>query len=254
VKAAAILPARLQSTRLPRKMLLADTGRPLIEHAARNALHTGLFERVAVATDSEEIRDALSRAGIDAVMTRVEHQSGTDRVLEAAERLGLQDYDVLVNVQGDEPEVAREDLARLVDAFRDREVEFATLCLPFAKAEQADSPQAVKVVRDARGDALYFSRAPIPDSTHARRDPGGASGGPGPLRHVGVYAFRPRALAEFCALPVGRLERLENLEQLRWLEAGRKLRVLDAAHAALGIDTRAEYDAFVARCKARGTT
>jgi 3-deoxy-manno-octulosonate cytidylyltransferase (CMP-KDO synthetase) len=270
VKAAAILPARLHSTRLPRKMLLAETGRTLIEHSARNAIHTGLFARVVVATDSEEIREALERAGVEAVLTREDHPSGTDRVLEAARKLDLSACDVLVNVQGDEPEIARADLASLVDAFREPEVELATLCTRITRQADVASAQVVKVVRDARGDALYFSRAPIPSTAHARPEADADAreapaaprhvgahaalrhvGAYAALRHVGVYAFRPEALERFCALPVGRLERLENLEQLRWLEAGRKLRVLDAAHAALGIDTRAEYDAFVARCKAR---
>lgn len=253
MRAAALLPARLGSTRLPRKMLLADTGRPLIEHSARNALQTGLFDRVAVATDSEEIQAALEAAGIEAVLTRADHRSGTDRILEAAERLGLHDHDVIVNVQGDEPEVARADLARLIEVFDEAAgpgVEIATLCTPLDSAEAFASPQVVKVVRDGGGDALYFSRAPIPGAGH----PGAERGAAPRLRHIGVYAFRPRALSEFCSLPVGRLERAESLEQLRWLEAGRKLRVLDAAHAALGIDTRAEYDAFVARCKARVTS
>lgn len=251
MKAAAVLPARLASTRLPRKMLLDDTGMPLIEHSARNVLASGLFERVAVATDSDEIRERLAAAGLEVVLTRADHESGTDRVLEAARGLGLEALDVLINVQGDEPEVAREDLATLIEAFRDPSVELATLCTPIERLEVLQSPQAVKVVRDARGDALYFSRAPIPGAGHGGPGAGRANAAAGALRHVGVYAFRPRALAEFCALPRGRLERAESLEQLRWLESGRRIRVLDATHAPLGIDTRAEYDAFVARWRAR---
>lgn len=249
MKAAAILPARLHSTRLPRKMLLAETGRPLIEHSARNALGAGIFERVVVATDSREILAALESAGIECVMTREDHASGTDRVREAVASLGLWELDVVVNVQGDEPELARSDLAALVSAFEDASVRIATLCAPLAGTDDARSPQLVKVVRDARGDALYFSRAPIPSGAHARS--GAAANSALMRRHVGVYAFRPRALAQFCDLPIGALEAQENLEQLRWLEAGERLRVLDIAHAPLGIDTRAEYDAFIARCKAR---
>jgi len=247
LKAAAILPARLHSTRLPRKMLLAETGRPLIEHSARNTLGAGVFERVVVATDSREILAALEAAGIECVMTREDHASGTDRVREAVASLRLWDLDVVVNVQGDEPELAREDLVRLVGAFEDPGVRVATLCAPLGVADEAASPQLVKVVRDARGDALYFSRAPIPCGAHARAGANSAL----MRRHVGVYGFRPRALAHFCDLPIGALEAQENLEQLRWLEAGERLRVLDIAHAPLGIDTRPEYDAFVARCKSR---
>jgi len=252
LKAAAILPARLQSTRLARKMLLAETGRTLIEHSARNALSSGVFERVVVATDSTEIATALEAAGIEAVMTRADHQSGTDRVREAVELQGFGDFDVIVNVQGDEPELAREDLVTLVRAFSDASVQLATLCAPLAKSAELGSPQVVKVVRDGAGDALYFSRAAIPCAVHARK--GSPPPQSAPRRHVGVYAFRPAALARFCELPVGALERIENLEQLRWLEAGLKLRVLDAEKAPLGIDTRPEYDAFVARVKARGGT
>jgi 3-deoxy-manno-octulosonate cytidylyltransferase (CMP-KDO synthetase) len=249
LKAAAILPARLHSTRLARKMLLAETGKTLIEHSARNALAAGAFERVVVATDSVEIIEAMEHAGIEATLTSEDHISGTDRVREAVAALGLWDMDVVVNVQGDEPELARADLLRLVKAFADPAVRMATLCAALTDIEEAALPQVVKVVRDARGDALYFSRALIPCAAHARGLTAGASSVL--RRHVGVYAFRPRALAQFCDLPIGALEAAENLEQLRWLEAGERLRVLDASHATLGIDTRAEYDAFVARFRAR---
>lgn len=251
MKAAAVLPARLASTRLPRKMLLADSGRALIEHSARNVLASRAFERVAVATDSPEILACLAgcaKDGIEAVMTSVEHHSGTDRVREAVERLQLGGFDVVVNVQGDEPELAHADLRALVDAFADSKIEMATLCAPLAAGIDASSAQIVKVVRDRNADALYFSRAAIPDLRHARADRTPRA----PLRHIGVYAFRPAALMRFCALEVGELEREENLEQLRWLEAGGRIRVLDATAVPLGIDTREEYDAFVARLRTRG--
>ena len=250
MKAAAILPARLHSTRLARKMLLAETGRTLIEHSARNAIASGVFERVVVATDSQEILAALEHAGIEGVLTRADHSSGSDRVREAVAKLGFSDFDVIVNVQGDEPELAREDLALLVRAFADPKVELATLCVDLHAEAELNSSQVVKVVRDRRGDALYFSRAAIPCALHARQ--GSAAAGALPRRHVGVYAFRPEALTRFCELPLGALETIENLEQLRWLEAGLKLRVLDATQTPLGIDTRSEYDAFVARFQARG--
>ncbi|MCB9915860.1 MAG: 3-deoxy-manno-octulosonate cytidylyltransferase [Planctomycetes bacterium] len=240
----AILPARLGSTRLPRKMLLRETGAYLFEHSARNVLTGGAVERVVVATDSEEILDAARAVGLEALMTDAAHQSGTDRVHEAWRALaaaGEGPFDVVLNVQADEPDVAAADLARLVDAFHEDAVELATLCTPLAPAEAA-RPSAVKVVRAANGDALYFSRAAIPDASHAR-----AGAAPTWLRHVGVYAFRPDALARFVALPPSPLERAENLEQLRWLEAGGRLRVLDAAHAPTGIDTAADYEAFVTR-------
>ena len=250
-RALALVPARLGSQRLPRKMLLAETGRPLVVHTVANAHAAGLFARVVVATDSPEIQAAVADAGFEAVLTRPDHESGTARAEEAARAVGGA-FDVVVNVQGDEPELDRGDLARLVAAFADPAVEAATLCGPLAEAERA-LPQVVKVVRDAAGDALYFSRAPVP----YRAEPGAAAYAREDAppwsdcarRHVGVYAFRPAALADFVALPRGRLEALENLEQLRWLEAGRRMRVVEAAHLPLGIDTRADYDAFVQRAR-----
>jgi 3-deoxy-manno-octulosonate cytidylyltransferase (CMP-KDO synthetase) len=244
LRAVAILPARLGSTRLPRKMLLRETGSYLFEHAARNVLGAGAVSRVLLATDSEEILSAAHAAGLEACMTSERHRSGTDRVHEAWQQLeaaGDAQFDVILNVQADEPDVAASDLASLVAAFEDPEVELATLCVPLDE-ETALRPSVVKVVRAASGDALYFTRACVPDSSHSRE---GATGGH--LRHIGVYAFRPQSLTRFCGLSEGALERLENLEQLRWLEAGGRLRVLDADHSPSGIDTPEDYRAFVER-------
>ncbi|MBK7874624.1 MAG: 3-deoxy-manno-octulosonate cytidylyltransferase [Planctomycetes bacterium] len=253
-RAIALVPARLASQRLPRKMLLARTGTPLFAHTVANVRSSGAFARVVLATDAEEILDTARRAGIEAVMTRLDHTSGTDRIHEAwkaLERAGER-ADVLVNVQGDEPELAPEDLARLVLAFTDPAVEMATLCGPIERAEDAERPNVVKVVRDRSGDALYFSRARIPASGHARD--GGTNSADWTIhrRHIGVYAFTPVALESFRSLPTGRLEVFENLEQLRWLEAGRRIRVLDAERVPEGIDTEADYERFVARWAARG--
>jgi 3-deoxy-manno-octulosonate cytidylyltransferase (CMP-KDO synthetase) len=247
LRAVALIPARLASTRLARKMLLADTGRPLVVHTAECARGSGAFARVVVATDAEEIAAAVRAHGCEARLTRADHASGTDRVHEAWSQLALEGEraDVLVGIQGDEPDLAAADLARLVAAFRDPAVEMATLAAPLADAADLARPSVVKVVRDARGDALYFSRAPIPGRGHA------AAGAAPLLRHVGVYAYRPAALARFCALPHGALERWESLEQLRWLEAGLRLRVVDATRAPRGIDTEEDYRAFVARAGAR---
>ncbi|TDJ68092.1 MAG: 3-deoxy-manno-octulosonate cytidylyltransferase [Planctomycetota bacterium] len=250
LRALAILPARIGSTRLPRKMLLAETGTPLFVHTAVNVARAASIERVVVATDSPEIVAAGETAGLEVVLTRVDHASGTDRCLEAYEILGGradQAWDVIVNVQGDEPTLDTGDLDRLVAAFADPEVRAATLCGAVASEQEARAPSVVKVVRDGRGNALYFSRAPIPARSHAR---GGEAGLDVVLRHIGVYAFRPDALAQFCALPASRLEEVENLEQLRWLEAGMSMRVLTARRVPRGIDTRADYEKFVAHCAA----
>lgn len=255
LRALAIVPARLASQRLARKMLLAETGLPLFVHTVRNVQRCAAIGRVVVAADSRELLDAAQLHGIDACLTRVDHTSGTDRVFEAARALDGDSYDVLVNVQGDEPELAPEDLALLVASFADAAVETATLCGHFEDPSEAQAAQVVKVVRAASGDALYFSRSVIPfhavanASAYARSD---ASPWLALVRrHIGVYAFRPAALADFVALPRGELERVENLEQLRWLEAGRRMRVVEAQHVPLGIDTRLDYDAFVRRVEGR---
>lgn len=253
-RAIAIVPARLLSQRLPRKMLLARTGKPLFAHTVENVRASGAFARVVLATDAEEIRGAAAELGIEAVMTSVDLASGTDRVHAAWKLLEAsgEEASVLVNVQGDEPELAPTDLARLVSAFADPAVEWATLCGPIARSEDADRANVVKVVRDARGDALYFSRARIPAAGHARGGEANSTELALLRRHIGVYAFTPVALVSFRSLPTGRLEVVENLEQLRWLEAGRRLRVLDAEHVPEGIDTPEDYERFVARWTARG--
>jgi len=251
IHAVAIVPARLGSQRLPRKMLLAETGACLFEHTVRNLGRCTAIERVVVATDSPEIVALAGAHGIEARMTRADHSSGTDRVNEALAQIGAAGIDVVVNVQGDEPELDPGDLAALVAAFADASVEAATLCGRIADRAEAEAPQVVKVVRDARGDALYFSRSTVPfradDATRAYARAGAPAWLEVVRRHVGVYAFRPPALARFCALPASALERVENLEQLRWLEAGERMRVIEARHVPLGIDTRADYDAFVLR-------
>ena len=249
LRAVAIIPARLASERLPRKMLLEATGLPLCVHTARNVRASGAFVRVVLAVDSEETLAAAARHQVEARMTRVDHQSGSDRVNECFSSLRAEGEraDVVVNVQGDEPDVEHDDLARLVGAFRERDVEMATLAVPLDDEAQFQSASVVKVVCDARGDALYFSRAPIPARGHARES---ARSEPLARRHVGVYAFRPETLERFCALPRGVLETRESLEQLRWLENGGRLRVLAASRAPRGIDTRADYDEFVARTHA----
>ncbi|MEW6074334.1 MAG: 3-deoxy-manno-octulosonate cytidylyltransferase [Planctomycetota bacterium] len=253
--ALAVVPARLGSTRLPRKMLLRDTGRYLFEHTVRNAERCALLERVVLATDSAEIMRAAQEVGVTAIATSPDHPSGTDRVAEAHRSLlaaGEGPWDVVVNVQGDEPELPPADLELLIGAFAEAAVEIATLSAPIATREEALDPGIVKVVTDARGEALYFSRSPIPSLDHPSRPMApGAPGLAGLRRHLGVYAFRPTALAFFCALPRGGLEATESLEQLRWLEAGRRMRVLPASRLTLGIDTAEHYAAFRAAVRAR---
>lgn len=247
LRAVAVVPARLASTRLARKMLLAESGRPLFCHTAESVACAASVERVIVATDSEEILAAGAEAGVETRLTSDAHQSGTDRVHEAYEALAAEtgrEWDVVLNVQGDEPEVDGEDLDRLVSVFHDPSIEAATLWGAVRTEEEARDPSVVKVVCNARGDALYFTRGSAPARTHSRP---GAKGLEALKRHIGVYAFRPRALRAFCSLPQGELERTENLEQLRWLEAGRRMRAVPARKIPRGIDTREDYEAFLAR-------
>ena len=246
IRAVAIVPARLGSTRLARKMLLARTGSYLFEHTAKNAARASAIERVVVATDAPEILAAAREVGVEALLTAATHPSGTDRVNEALsllERAGEGPWDVVINVQGDEPELPPEGLSDLVAAFRDPTVEIATLCTPIRERSEIEDPGVVKVVVDRNGDALYFSRSPIPSLARA-------SGGFVHRRHAGVYAFRPAALRRFCALPPSPLELTESLEQLRWLEAGGRIRVLETREIPVGIDTAEHYALFLERRKA----
>ncbi len=246
--AIAIVPARIGSTRLGRKMLLRDTGQYLFEHTLRNALRAPSIAAGVIATDSKEIFEAANSVGLEAVMTSPDHQSGTDRVREAHQHLlasGRGPWDVILNVQGDEPELEPQLLDRLVACFAAPQVRLATLSAPLA-CDAAEDPSRVKVVRDAAGDALYFSRSKLPNQSRAIAR-GEAEDSGAHWLHIGVYAFRPGALEQFCQLPPGRLEGIEQLEQLRWLEAGHKIRVLEADAAPAGIDTREDYEQFCRR-------
>ncbi|MFT4648458.1 MAG: 3-deoxy-manno-octulosonate cytidylyltransferase (CMP-KDO synthetase) [Glaciecola sp.] len=253
LRALAILPARIGSTRLPRKVLLDDSGLPLFVHTARNAMLCNSLQRVVVATDSQEVLDAAARFDIEALATRSDHQSGTDRVREALDALPGT-WDVILNVQADEPDLNPADLDLLIDAFEDPGTMAATLSVPIESQEDLERPSAVKIVLDRAGRALYFSRSAIPSTVHARHPEGEDSKTRLGLRHIGVYAYRPDALRRFCDLEPGRLEALENLEQLRWLEHGNSMRVLPASHAPRGIDTPEDYAEFLERLKDQGCT
>jgi len=234
-----IVPARLASTRLPRKPLADIGGVPMVVRVAQVALTSGAAQ-VAVAADSAEIVDACRAHGIEALLTRVDHASGTDRLAEAVQRLGLPDDTVVVNVQGDEPLMPAAVVRRVADALADRaDCAIATACHPLHDAAEFFSPNVVKVVVDASGRALYFSRAPIPWSRDAfasdrdRLPPGLPA-----RRHVGLYAYRAGFLRQFPQLPPTPLERHESLEQLRALAHGFGIAVIELP-AALppGVDT-----------------
>ena len=222
-----IIPARYGSSRFPGKPLADLNGKPMFWHVYTRAASCPAMAKVALATDDERICQAAEDLGVPVIMTRSDHQSGTDRVLEAAEAMGVEPESVVVNIQGDEPCLNPDMLSQLAAPFADPAVRVTTLAARMGAAEAAD-PDRVKVVLAHSGDALYFSRAPIP----LQRDGGEA----GHLLHIGLYAFRMEALRAFSALPLGVLEQREKLEQLRLLEAGIPIRVTVTEHACHGVD------------------
>ncbi|MBT4864801.1 MAG: 3-deoxy-manno-octulosonate cytidylyltransferase [Planctomycetaceae bacterium] len=237
-----IIPARLQSTRLPRKLLLDETGRPLVQYTWEAACKAESLDEVIVATDSPEIAASVRAFGGRAEITG-EHPSGTDRIAEIARRC-CPEAEILVNVQGDEPEIdpAQIDtLVALVANYTDSEM--ATLATPIPTITDRDDPACVKVVIAADGRALYFSRAPIPFVRDAADSPSQSPW----LLHLGIYAYRREFLLQLTQLPPSRLEQLEKLEQLRALEAGALIRVGIVDHPAVGIDTPEDYARFVQR-------
>jgi 3-deoxy-manno-octulosonate cytidylyltransferase (CMP-KDO synthetase) len=241
MRTAIVLPARYASVRLPGKPLLRDTGKPLIQHVYEQAARAKCGGRVIVATDDERIRAAVLAFGGEVVMTRADHVSGTDRVAEVAASL---DVDVVVNLQGDEPQFPPDALDALVALLAaNPAADAATLMTPIRDRETYLSPNCVKVVTDARGRALYFSRSPIPMVRDGEPD---FSADP-PLfhLHLGVYAYRREALLRLAATPPHPLELAENLEQLRVLAGGGSIYVAAIPHAHRGVDTPADYAAFV---------
>jgi 3-deoxy-manno-octulosonate cytidylyltransferase (CMP-KDO synthetase) len=232
-----IIPARYGSTRFPGKPLALIVGQPMFWHVYQRARRCPELERVVLATDSRRIAAAAEAQQVPYVMTRPDHPSGTDRVLEAAELLGLPEEAVVINIQGDEPALHPAMLSELVQPFNQPGVQVATLISPMDPGEIGDRDQ-VKVVVDCHGDALYFSRAAIP---HARDGRPAAY-----FRHIGLYAFRMTALKRFVALGPGRLEQTEKLEQLRLLENSIPIRTVLTRHRSLGVD-RPEDIATVSR-------
>lgn len=231
-----VIPARYASARLPGKPLLDIAGRAMIEWVIASALSSGA-EEVMVATDDARIAE---RVGERAVMTKSSHQSGTDRIAEVARLRGWSERTIVVNVQGDEPQLPPalvDQVASLLDRHRDADI--ATLCTPISSLREFLDPSAVKVVMSGTGAALYFSRAPIPfDRDGASHGLASQSSFKGAYRHLGLYAYRVEALERLSALPPSELERIEKLEQLRALQAGMKIVVgIAAAPPPAGVDT-----------------
>ncbi len=236
-----VVPARFASTRLPGKPLAQIAGKPMIAHVAQRASQSGAAE-VIVATDDERVWRAAASEGVHVVMTRADHASGSDRVMEVAESCGWSDDHIVVNVQGDEPLIPPtvvDQVAGLLQGSPGAGV--ATLSEPLRDAEDVGDENIVKVVAARSGRALYFSRAPVP---YARGVPSAVTGPDRQYRrHIGIYAYRVAALRRFVALPVGRLEATESLEQLRFLENDIDI-VVEEASAPVpgGVDTPADLE------------
>ena len=241
------IPARFGASRLPGKPLRLIAGEAMVVHVARRALAAGARE-VVVATDDPRIADALAGQDLRICMTRADHASGTDRLAECAAQLAWPDDSIVVNLQGDEPFAPPEGIRAVADVLAGGQAEMATLAAPIEDADTLFDPNAVKLVRDSKGLALYFSRAPIPwqRDRFARDRVGPVTGGA--LRHIGIYAYRAGFLRTFTQLPPGQLEQLEALEQLRVLEAGYRIAVgLTPVPFPPGVDTEAD----LARAEAR---
>lgn len=235
-----IIPARYASSRFPGKPLADILGRPMFWHVHQRAIGCPLLGKVVLATDDHRIHDAALRFGVPVVMTRADHASGTDRVLEAAQRLSLPEEAVVANIQGDEPLLDPRMLTQLLEPFADPAVQVTTLAAKVSAAE-ASRPDRVKVVFTRSQNALYFSRSAIP---HDRDTPAGECWG-----HVGLYAFRLPALRRFAALGPSELERREKLEQLRFLENDIPLYVVPTEHVTPGVDRPEDLDTIIARLR-----
>ena len=229
MSAVVVIPARYASTRLPGKPLADIGGKPMIRHVYERAARAHHAEIVVVATDDRRVIDAVTAFGGQAQMTSPDHASGTDRIAEVTAQMNFDSQVVVINVQGDEPLIRPQDiniLAELMDA--DQNLLMASLCCPLPPTEAAD-PNTVKVVTAHNGDALYFSRAPIPYPRDAAE--------PAYFKHIGIYAYRVQLLAEYASLPPSPLEELEKLEQLRVLQAGITIRMAVVDSAPPGVDT-----------------
>lgn len=261
----AVIPARFASTRFPGKPLASDTGKFMIQHVYERVASAARIDRAIVATDDDRIVKAVQSFGGEAMMTSPDHFSGTDRVAEVAASVSLRPDDVVLNVQGDEPEIEPRSLDSLILTMTEigapaarrpadaaRGCSIGTIAAPFDDSGPREGsgspldPNCVKVVVDGRGRAMYFSRSPIPYP----RDTKGVVDRPSRwLLHMGVYAFRASTLQEIAGgrLSPSVLERAESLEQLRWLENGYEIAVAVVEHRSVGIDTPEDYSAFVRR-------
>ncbi len=230
MKIIAVIPARYASTRFPAKLMQDLGGKTVINRTYQAALETKLFDEVFVVTDSNLIFNEITQHGGKAIMSKKEHESGSDRIAEAVEDL---DVDIVINVQGDEPFIDKKPLEQLIKVFKEdlsKRVDLASLMFEIDEIHEIENPNNVKVITDKEGFALYFSRSVIPY-------PREVGVGVRYMKHVGIYAFRKQALMDFYRLPIGILEASEKLEQLRYLENGKRIKMVETTHGSIGIDT-----------------
>jgi 3-deoxy-manno-octulosonate cytidylyltransferase (CMP-KDO synthetase) len=230
MKIIAVIPARYASTRFPAKLMQDLGGKSVIVRTYEAAIQTNLFEDVFVVTDSTLIYNEIITNNGKAIMSIKEHESGSDRIAEAVENLEI---DIVVNVQGDEPFIDKKPLEELIEVFKNdinKKVDLASLMFQITDKEEINNPNNVKVVVDQQNFALYFSRSVIPF-------PREENVGVRYMKHIGIYAFRKEALMDFYTLPMLSLEASEKLEQLRYLEYGKRIKMVETAHGSIGIDT-----------------
>lgn len=230
MKIIAMIPARYAASRFPAKLMQDLAGKPVIQRTYEATVNTGLFHEVYVVTDSPVIFDVISGIGGNVLMSKKEHECGSDRIAEAVEDMNV---DIIVNVQGDEPFTERESLEGVLEVFKDdtdREIDLASLMVAITDEEEINNPNTVKVIVDNRNFALYFSRSPIPypraKDKHTTY-----------YKHKGVYAFRKSALMDFQRLPMLALEATEKIEAIRYLEYGKKIKMVETQITGIEIDT-----------------
>ncbi|WP_396188268.1 3-deoxy-manno-octulosonate cytidylyltransferase [Flavobacterium sp.] len=230
MKIIAVIPARYASTRFPAKLMQDLGGKTVILRTYEAAVISGLFDDVFVVTDSYIIYDNIVSNGGNAIMSKKEHESGSDRIAEAVEQL---DVDVVINVQGDEPFIDAKPLEQIIEAFKqdkEKKIDLASLMFEITEEDEINNPNNVKVVVDQQNFALYFSRSVIPY-------PRERNVGVRYMKHIGIYAFRKEALLDFYKWPMLSLEASEKLEQLRYLEYGKRIKMIETNHGSIGIDT-----------------
>ncbi|ESU27156.1 3-deoxy-manno-octulosonate cytidylyltransferase [Flavobacterium limnosediminis JC2902] len=230
MKIIAVIPARYASTRFPAKLMQDLGGKTVILRTYEAAVETKLFDDVFVVTDSDLIYNEIVNNGGKAIMSIKEHESGSDRIAEAVENM---EVDVVINVQGDEPFINKKPLEQVIEIFKndaEKKVDLASLMFEIKDKSEIENPNNVKVIVDQQGFALYFSRSVIP---YPREENVGVRY----MKHIGIYAFRKEALMDFYRLPMLALEASEKLEQLRYLEYGKRIRMVETDHGSIGIDT-----------------